>query len=395
MDLSWTAEQHALHQRMRDFVTDRLAPATADLPDREPDGVFSQAAWDALAAEGVLGLPLPKEYGGLGHTPVSCAYAMEGIGYGCRDNGLLLSAGAHIWAVSVPVWQFGSCEQRSRLLPELASGQLIGAHALTEPEAGSDALALRTLARRDAGGYVLSGRKRFVTNGPVADIFLVYATIDPKLGFTGVTTFLVDRDLPGLRVTPDRPKSGFRTTPWAELVLEEVRVTDAHRLGREKQGRSVFKTAMAWERALILAPFLGAMQRQIEECLRYARQRRQFGQRIGSFQAVTHTIAEMQLRLESARLLTYRAAHDLANGTDSFFPELAKLHTSEAAVQTFMDALTLHGGHGYTVDAGIERDLRDALGTRISSGTSAIHRTLVAGKLGLAAGGMAGGADTR
>lgn len=384
MDFAWSEAQLALHQRLRTFATRELA---GDVIDRDQAQGFSRVGWERCAAEGVQGLPIPQEYGGLGCDPVTCAFALEGLGYGCRDNGLLMSAGAHVWAVELPIWIFGSPQQKERLLPELCAGRMIGAHAITELEAGSDALSLRAHARRGDGYYVLNGRKRFVTNGPIADVVIVYATIDPDLGFTGVTAFLVERDRPGLRVETDQPKSGLRTAPWAEIVLENCEVPISQRLGAEKQGRVIFTTTMAWERALILAPLLGAMQRQIDDCLRFAQQRKQFGRRIGSFQSVAHTIVDMQVRLESARLLTYKAAAELKGSTSSMFSEMAKLQTSEAAVQTFLEALNIHGGHGYTIDAEIERDLRDALGMRISSGTSAMQRTVIAGKLGLHPGG--------
>jgi alkylation response protein AidB-like acyl-CoA dehydrogenase len=378
MDFTWHEAQTALHERMREL--------SVAVDETE---VFSRKGWQQCADAGVLGLPIPLEYGGLGLDPLTCAYAMEGLGHGCRDNGLLMSAGAHMWAAEIPIWVFGSPEQKQRLLPELCSGRMIGAHAITEPGAGSDALSLTTHARRDNGCYVLNGEKRFVTNGPVADVLIVYATIDSALGFTGVTAFLVDRDQPGLRVEADAPKAGLRTAPWARITLEDCVVPASQRLGAEKQGRFVFATTMAWERALILAPLLGGMQRQIDECLRFARERKQFGRRISDFQSVAHTIVEMRVRLESARLLTYRAAADLTHTTDSMFPEMAKLRTSEAAVQTYLDALEIHGALGYTVGAEIERDLRDALGTRISSGTSAIQRNIIAGKLGLRGNGTA------
>lgn len=388
MDFTWSETQLALHGQLRDFATRELAGGVVDR-DRAQD--FWRAGWESCAARGVMGLPVPQEYKGLGCDPLTCAFALEGLGYGCRDNGLLFSVGAHVWAVEIPIWLFGSTEQKRRLLPELCTGRMIGAHAITEPDAGSDALSLQAHARRTDGGYVLNGQKCFVTNGPIADVLIVYATIDPDLGFTGVTAFLVERSQPGLRIEPDRPKSGLRTAPWAEVTLVDCEVPIDQRLGAEKQGRAVFATAMAWERALILTPLLGAMQRQIDDCIRFAQHRKQFGRRIASFQSVAHTIVDMQVRLESARLLTYKAATELDGTTGSMFSEMAKLQTSEAAVQTFMDALTIHGGQGYTIDAEIERDLRDALATRISSGTSPMQRNVIAGKLGLQPGGRVGG----
>lgn len=380
MDFRWNKDQLTLHQRLRVFAERELGE---DLITQDQAQSFSRTGWERCAAHSVLALPIPEMYGGLGYEPVTCAFALEGLGYGCRDNGLLFSAGAHVWAVELPIWKFGTPEQKERLLPQLCAGRLIGAHAITEPEAGSDAFALRTQAKRDGQSYVLNGYKCFITNGPIADLFLIYATINPKLGFTGITAFLVERDQPGLFVEAHYEKMGLRTSPWAEVILKDCRIDASQCLGAEKQGYVIFATTMAWERALILAPLLGSMQRQIDECIAYTQKHRQFGQQISSFQVVTHTIANMQTRLESARLLTYKAAWQLGYGESSIFSEIAKLQTSEAAVQTFLDAIEVHKYYGYTADEQIERDLCDALGTRISSGTSEMQRSIIAAKLGL------------
>ena len=369
MDLGWTPEQRELHQALR-------------------AGLGTDADWKSLAAAGVLALPVPAEHGGRGATPLTCALALEGLGYGCRDLGLLISAGAHMWAVEVPLIRFGTPEQRRAFLPGLADGTLTGAHAITETESGSDALALRAVAGRTAGGYVLNGRKRFVTNAPAADVMLVYATVGRELGFTGVTAFLVERGRAGVRVEPEHRKMGLGSCPWGQVVLEDCFVPEDLRLGAEKQGSEIFGTVMAWERTLLLAPLLGAMERQAEECAAHARTRRQFGRRIGAFQSVANRIVEMHLRLEASRGLLRRAAWELdrpgaARDRPSYLPELVKLQVSEAAVATFDDAMQIFGGYGYTAEAGIEERLRDALGTRISSGTSDMQRDVVAAKLGL------------
>ncbi len=380
MDFRWSEAQLALHQSLRAFAQSELSN---DLAIRDQERSFSRTGWERCATHGVLALPIPEIYGGLGYDPVTCAFALEGLGYGCRDNGLLFSAGAHIWAVELPIWKFGTREQTERLLPQLCTGEMIGAHAITEPDAGSDTLSLRTQAQREGQGYVLNGRKCFITNGSIADLFLIYATINARLGFTGITAFLVKRDQPGLFVETCYEKMGLRTSPWAEIILEDCYIDESQRLGAEKQGHNIFATTMAWERALILAPLLGSMQRQIDECIAYAQSRSQFGQRINRFQAVAHTIADMQIRLEAARLLTYEAAWQLGFGESLIFSEIAKLQTSEAAIQTFQDAMEVYGSYGYTIGAQIERDLRDVLGTRISSGTPEMQRSVIAAKLGI------------
>jgi len=351
--------------------------------DLEKSQALDAEGWNLLAANGVLGLPIPSSFGGQGIDPVACAFALEGLGRGCRDNGLLMASGAHTWAVEVPVWKFGTDEQRSAILPGMCSGSIIGAHAITETEAGSDALSLKTVARREGDHYILSGTKQFVTNAPVASMFLVYATLNPALGFTGVTAFLLDRDAAGLTVTPGAEKMGLRTAPWGQLTLSDCAVGLSSRLGSEKQGRYVFSVAMAWERALMLAPLLGMMQRHIDASMTHAQTRRQFGQRIGKFQAVAHRIVSMQLRLEAARSFTYRAAWALRHDDGSMLSEAAKLIVSEAAVKTAMDAMEIHGGDGYLVQTEFERDLRDVLGVRVSSGTSDVQQSIIAAKMGI------------
>lgn len=369
MDFERTGDETALYERYRKLDA---------RDDATPDG-----GWRRLAAEQVMALPVPRDHGGLGLDAATCAYALEGLGYGYRDIGLLIAVGAHTWAVELPLLRFGTARQRQEYLPALASGRLVGAHAITETESGSDALSLASVARRDGTRYILGGRKRFVANAPTADVFIVYATLGREFGFTGVTAFLVHRDQPGVRVEEERRKSGLRSCGWGQVVLDECVVDRNRLLGAEKQGSAIFATVMAWERTLLLAPLLGAMERQIEECVARARSRRQFGRRIGSFQSVANRIVDMRLRLEAARGLVYRAAWELSRNERSMFAELAKLAVSETAVAVFQDAMEIFGADGYTEDAGMAERLRDALGTRVSSGTSDLQRSVVAAKLGL------------
>ncbi|MFJ3707147.1 acyl-CoA dehydrogenase family protein [Streptomyces sp. NPDC090053] len=373
MNLEWSAEQLALHNRLREHGG---SPA----PGQSGGG---GASWQALAADQVMALPVPVEYGGLGHSALTCAFALEGLGYGCRDIGLLVSAGAHMWAVQHPIVKFGTPQQKATYLPGLASGTLTGAHAITETETGSDALAMEAVAVKDGTKYRLSGRKRFVTNAPLADVFLVYATLGQQFGFTGVTAFLVERDHPGLKVEAEYQKAGLRSCPWGQVVLDDCVVDESRRLGAEKQGSKIFASVMAWERTLLLAPLLGAVEAQLEECVQRSLSRRQFRRRIASFQSVSNRIVDLRVRLESARNVTYRAAWELADNEESFYPEMVKLAISEAAVATFEGAMQIFGGYGYTEEAGIEERLRDALGTRISSGTSDMQRSVIAAKLGM------------
>lgn len=355
-----------------------------DLERRDRAGEFDRSLWRRCAAFGVLGLPMPSRYGGADLELPAVVDTLEGLGFGCRDNGLLFGLGAQLWSVQMPILALGTDEQRERYLPGLVDGTLIGAHAVTEPEAGSDAFSLRATARRDGDHYVLDGAKTFVTSAPVADVFLVVATVEPGSGSRGLTAFLVDRETPGLSVSEPFEKAGLRTSSMAEVAFGDCRVPSTQLLGRERGGAAVFGVAMEWERSFILAPALGTMRRQLAECVRYARARRQFGAPIGKREPVASKLVDMQLRLETCRLLVERVARLKQEGRRlTYEPSQVKLHVSESWVQASLDALQIHGGAGYMVELGVERDLRDALASKIYSGTSEIQRTIIAGFLGL------------
>lgn len=360
------------------------ATLNAGLEERDRGERFDRGHWRRCAEFGVLGLPIPERYGGSEQELPTVVRALEGLGYGCRDNGLLFALGAQLWSVQLPILLFGSEEQRERYLPGLGDGSLIGAHAVTEAEAGSDVFSLRTTARRDGEHWVLDGVKSFTTSAPVADVFLVLATVDPALGTRGLTAFLVERGTPGLTIGAVYEKMGLRTSPISEVVLSGCRVHESQLLGREGGGSAVFGAAMEWERSFILVPALGTMRRQLDECVRYARSRRQFGAPIGKREPVASKLVDMQLRLETSQLLAYRLAERKQSGKRlTYEPSQLKLHLSESWVQTSLDAIQVHGGAGYMVELGVERDLRDAIASRIYSGTSEIQRLIVAGFLGL------------
>lgn len=381
MDFSWTAEQTSLRHAVIEFAQREL---NDDLVAGDRLGEFSTERWQRCARFGVLGLPIPEDYGGSGCDIVTTMVVMEGLGYGCGDNGLIFAMNAQLWSVELPILLFGTEGQRRRYLPGLCSGELIGAHGMTEPESGSDAYSLRTRAARVEGGYVLNGTKMFVTNAPVADVTVVFATIDPALGLGGVTAFLVDNSAPGLDVGRDIDKMGMRTAPMAELILQDCFVSETHRLGPEGAGASIFNSSMEWERSCILASHVGAMERQLEACIRYARDRRQFGQSIGSFQSVSNRVADMKVRLETARLILSKVAWLKQTGQPAVMEAaIAKLYVSEAFVESSLDAIRIHGGSGYTSELGIERDLRDAVGGTLYSGTSDIQRMIIARWMGL------------
>jgi alkylation response protein AidB-like acyl-CoA dehydrogenase len=381
VDLAFTPEQVALKDAAIAFARREL---TDDVIARDRDATFSRDLWQRCAAFGIQGSAFPAKYGGNDADIIASMLLMEGLGRGCRDSGLLFAMSGQMWTVQMPILRFGSDAQRERYLPRLCSGEWIGAHGMTEPGSGSDAFSLRTTARRDGEDYVINGSKTFSTNAPFADVFLVFATVDRKLGFMGVTAFIIDRDTPGLQVGREIDKMGLRTAPMADVVFTDCRVPVGNRLGKEGNGATIFGDAIEWERACILASIIGAMERQLEACVAYANAREQFGQPIGKFQSVANRIADMKVRLETARLIVYNAGWSKkAHGKAPMESAIAKLYLSECWQKSCMDAVQIHGGYGYTTEFELERDLRDSISTTLYSGTSDIQRNIIARYLGL------------
>ena len=379
MDFSWSDEQLELREQILDFARKEL---TGDIGKLDREGKFDRESWDKCGAFGIPGLPVPEADGGLGKDPLTTAYALETLGYACRDNGLLFSMNAHMWTCAMPLVAFGSAEQKKRFLPGLCNGSLIGGNAMSEPEAGSDAYKLRATARKRGDRYIVSGSKIWITNGPVADLIVVFANITADRQPRGVTAFLVETGTPGFSVARKIEKMGLRTSPMAELYLDECEIPEENRLGKEGAGSALFTHSMTWERGLILATAVGAMQRQFEECVRYAGERKQFGEPIGKFQLVGQRLVNMKLRLEAARSALYRVAW-LKSKRKSGIMEaaMAKLCISENWIQSCQDAIQIHGANGYTPEYGFERELRDAMGSRIYSGTSEIQQLIISSML--------------
>ena len=381
MEFSLSAEQRELKEAAAAFARAKL---NQDLAKREEAGEFPAEAWRACAEFGIQGLPVPGELGGGGSDILTTVLVMEALGYGCQDNGLIFSLNAQMWSIELPLVKFGTPAQQQAYLPGLVSGDLIGVHAMTEPESGSDAFSMRTRAERVGDHYRLNGTKLYITNAPVADVVLVFASHPGRPRMAGISAFLVDKGTPGFTVSRSLEKMGLRTSPMGEVVLDDCLVPAGSRLGPEGAGMAIFNSSMAYERSCILASALGAMQRQLETCVRHARERKQFGQAIGKFQGVSDKVADMYLRLEAARLLVYRAAWLTQQGKPALIEAAAaKLFTSEAWVQSSLDAIQIHGAYGYMKEAGIERDLRDAVAGTIYSGTSEIQRVVVSRMLGL------------
>jgi len=381
MDFSLTPEQTELRAEIARFARQEL---NEGLAERERDQALSREGWKKCADMGVHGLPFPAEFGGADADIVTTMIAMEALGYGCRDAGLIFAINAQMWAVQMPILEFGTEAQKARYLPGLIRGDRIGAHGMSEPGSGSDSSALATTAERRGDRWILNGTKTFVTNGPVADVFVIFATTNPALGFMGVTGFIAEKDTPGLRVSAPIGKMGLKTSPMSEVILEDCALPADALLGREGGGANVFKSSMAWERGCLLASYVGAMERQLETCVEYAKQRRQFNRPIGKFQSVANKLVDMKVRMETSRLLLYKVGWLKNSGEDAVTDAaIAKLYLSEAWVQSCLDAIQIHGGYGYMTEFEMERDLRDAIGGRLYSGTSEIQRNVIAAQLGL------------
>jgi alkylation response protein AidB-like acyl-CoA dehydrogenase len=379
--LELSEEQQRLQEAAIEFAR---ASLTADMIAKDREGRFDREAWKQCAAFGVLGMPIPAEHGGLGLGLTELLAVMEGLGRGARDQGLLFSLNAHLWTNSIPILMFGSDDQRRRYLPRLCDGSLIGANGASEPDSGSDVFSMRTRAVRDGDTYVLNGTKTFVTNAPVADVFVAYATINPALGPMGVTAFIVERDTPGLSITKKIDKLGLRTSPMGEMAFDDCRIPVGQRLGREGRGVAVFDCSMEWERGCILASCLGVMHRQLEESVAYARARKQFGKPIGKYQSVANRLVDMRLRLDTCRPLVYRIGKLKDAKRDATVEAaIAKLDVSESFVKSCLDAVQVFGGYGYMTEMQVERDLRDSIGSVLYSGTSDIQRNIIARGLGL------------
>jgi alkylation response protein AidB-like acyl-CoA dehydrogenase len=368
MDFSFTPR----HQRIA-AETAALAPLLADptLQERDRQGLFSHDLWTTLCRHGLHRLTMPEAFGGQAHGAQDMAVALEALGEHCEDTGLVFALAAHLCACVHPLVQHGDADQKQHWLPRIAQGNQIGAHAITEEDAGSDVAAMQTTAVRDGDGYRIDGVKRYITNAPVCDFIVLHARTAHTGSFLDYSTFVLDRHTPGVQVSPQPlEKTGLRTTAMGDIRFDGVRLPASQRVGLEGSGGPIFQSSMEWERTCLFAMYLGVMRRQLRQTCRRAETRVQFGKPLIEQQAVAHRLADMQLRWKAGRLATYRAAWSLDQGRgDAAASAIAKLLVSEAAVQNGLDALHIHGASG-VLCGDIERQLRNALPSTLFSGTT-------------------------
>ncbi|MFD4375301.1 acyl-CoA dehydrogenase family protein [Streptomyces sp. NPDC058486] len=377
-----TPEQLALRREVIAFARAELG---RDAAEADRGARFPREDWRRCAEFGVLGWPVPEEYGGRGLDPLTTVMALEALGYACPDNGLVFAVDNHLWGCVIYLLLHGTEEQKRRFLPGLCDGSLVGAHALSEPEAGSDILGMTTTAVRDGDGdgYRLSGTKCFISNGPVADVFVTLARTGAGADAAGrqgqLSAFLVTADMPGVIKKRELPKMGLRTTPMGVVEFDGTPVPAANLLGREGAGYPLFTSTIEWERSFMFASKVGAMERLLEASVRHANTRRQFGRTLGSLQAVSQPIADMKIRLELAKMLLYRVGWLKREGRLALQEAtMAKIFISEGLVDTARAAIELHGARGYLEEYGIERELRDALGGLIYAGANSVQRGILA-----------------
>ncbi|MEL7223061.1 MAG: acyl-CoA dehydrogenase family protein, partial [Bacteroidota bacterium] len=305
MDFSIPEELIQYKQQVIAFAQTAL---NDDVVQRDEAGEFAHDLWQRCADFGIQGLAAPKQFGGQFERIelFKSVLAMEGLGYGCKDNGLTLALNAQMWTVQAIIDIFGNDEQKERFLRPMTSGKMLGCHALTEAQSGSDTFNMQTTAEKVEGGYIINGEKRLITLAPLADMSLIFAVTNPKYGKWGISAFMVDLHSEGVHRSDTRQKMGCRTVPFGELRFENCFVPEENRLGKEGAGFSITQQSLEYDRCCILASELGTMERQLEETIEYAKTRQQFGQPIGKFQSVSNRIADMKLRLETSRLLLYK-----------------------------------------------------------------------------------------
>jgi alkylation response protein AidB-like acyl-CoA dehydrogenase len=377
---TWTSEQKALRKSLNQYF-DAL---NEGVMEDDAACVFNRDKWELIRQSGVLRMPFDPQWGGLGHDVMTLVYVLEHLGWGCRDTGLLFGAATQIVSAAVPLQKFGSDDLKERYLSRLIDGEILSAHAISEPNAGSDAMAMITTATDDGDAYVLDGHKIWITSGPLADVITVYAKMDTGDGAAGITAFLVPTDTPGFHVGEPIEKLGLNTCPFCELEFRNCRVPKENLLGRPGAGFFILEHVMNYEILCIFMMMVGEMQERMERCIKWAKTRQSFGRPIGTNQYIAGKIVDMKIGLENSRKHLYDTAARFARGRSVTTEiSMAKLVTSEANLASALAAVQIFGARGYTREYGLEKGLRDAIGAPIYSGTNETQRVRIASMLGL------------
>lgn len=379
MDFRLTKEQLLVRKMVREFAENEVKPIASEIDEEER---FPAETVAKMAKLGMMGIYFPKEYGGAGGDALSYAIAVEELAKVCGTTAVIVSA--HTSLCCAPIFENGTEEQKKKYLPDLCSGRKLGAFGLTEPNAGTDASGQQTTAVLDGDHYVLNGSKCFITNGSVADVFVVFAMTDPKMGNRGISAFIVEKGFPGFSQGKHEKKMGIRGSSTCDLIFEDCIVPKENLLGKEGAGFKIAMQTLDGGRIGIAAQALGIGEGAIEEAIKYTRERVQFKKRISSFQNTQFQLADMHTRMQAAQFLVYNAAlKKQAHERCSMEAAMAKLFAAEAASDVTRRAVQLFGGYGYTREYPVERMMRDAKITEIYEGTSEVQRMVIAANLGV------------
>ncbi len=376
MEFGFTEEQLMFRETVYKYAKNEIVPycEEADLKAE-----FNFEVWKKLSGMGLLGLPFPEEYGGSGADVVTCCLAGEALGHAGVDGGHLLALGAHTYLCTDTLFKHGNEAQRKKYVPKLASGEWIGCMGLTEPGAGSDAASIKTTAVKKGDRWILNGSKTFITNAPLCNVCVVYATVDKKLKHAGISAFIVERGFKGFSTGKPFHKMGVRASATSEVFLEDCEVPEENLLGEVGKGFEYTHETLSWDRSALLAPFVGAMQFAIEQCAQYATDRVQFDKPIKSFQAIQHKLADMKVIMEGAKLAVYRVAYDKDAGLplNHMHTSIAKAFVGDWGIKAASEAVQIFGGYGYIHEYPVENMLRDAKLAQIGGGTSEVQRLII------------------
>ena len=376
MDFGFSKEQLMFANEVKRFAAKEIAPRSAahDLEAR-----FDRESFSKLGDFGILGLHFPEEYGGSGADVVTTTLAGYTLGAAGVDGGLALSYGAHSFLCADTIFVHGNEEQRRKYIPKLVSGEWVGAMGLTEPGAGSDAAALRTTAKKTDGGWMLNGSKMFITNGPVADVVLIYARTDAKDRHGGVSAFIVEKGSEGFSAGKPLTKMGVKASPTSELFFDHCEIPAENLVGQQSKGFDMALQTVEWDRSALLAPMVGGMEFVLAKSARYAKEREQFGRPIAQFQATKRKLAEMKIYLEAAKGLIFRVAwcKDQGRSLNLLQAAVAKLFVGDWSLAPSNDAMLLFGGYGFCHEYEVERFFRDCRLAPVGGGTSDIQKMII------------------
>lgn len=363
MDYTMTKEQEIYQQEIIDFshnVLNRKGTLETFIPDM----------WEQVSALGVHGITVSEEYGGLGESYTTAAHVFEALGYGCMNNGLIFAINNHIWVALNLIYLYATPLLKEKYLSSMIKGKKIGAIAITETEAGTDALNMSTSAIEEEGGYILNGSKVFISNAPIADIFIVFAVTQFE-PVKRITAFIVEKSMVGVSVGQEIEKMGLGGCPTSEIVFKDCKVPKENILGTKDAGNRILLSALEWERCFEFVPNIGTMQRIMERCLEHVNTRKQFGRTLGENQSIAHKIAEMKIGIELSKNMLHKITTQMDDGKSAYLDtSIFKYYVSSRYITTCRDAIQIFGGYGYTKEYDYEREFRDAIASSIYSGTN-------------------------